>query len=153
MFREERSGLFLFRCFQKMLKHFSGKMTEGTIQIRKQEILHSINRILTAEMRSKWLPGRAGEDAAGPAAPGEAQQPRGRFPVGYTYPAVPCQVPEPSHWVSLTSGSPSTVPAVSKMCPSSGELLMFPAVETKVLKSEFLWSINSSRLPGARLPV
>lgn len=40
MFREERSGLFLFRCFQKMLKHFNGKMTAGTVQIRKQEILH-----------------------------------------------------------------------------------------------------------------
>lgn len=40
MFREERSGLFLFRCFEKMLEHFSGKMTEGTIQIQKQEILH-----------------------------------------------------------------------------------------------------------------
>lgn len=39
MFREERSGLFLFRCFQKMLEHFSGKITEGAIQIRKQEIL------------------------------------------------------------------------------------------------------------------
>lgn len=27
-------------------------------------------------MTGKWLPGRAGEDAAGPAAGGEAQQPR-----------------------------------------------------------------------------
>lgn len=26
--------------FKKMLEHFSGKMTEGTIQIKKQEILH-----------------------------------------------------------------------------------------------------------------
>lgn len=39
----------------------------------------SINIILTAEMRGKRLPGRAGKDAAGPAARGEAQQPRGRI--------------------------------------------------------------------------
>lgn len=52
--------------------------------------------------------------------------------------AVPCQVPEPGHWVSLTSGSPNTAPTASRMCPSSGGgLLMFPAVDilkTKALK-------------------
>lgn len=38
-------------------------------------------------MRGKWLPGGAGKDAAG----GEDQQPRGRFSLGHTHPAGPCQ--------------------------------------------------------------
>lgn len=43
--------------------------------------------------------------------------------------------------VFLTSGSPNTVPTVSKMCPSGGGLLMFPAGDipkTKALKSGLL---------------
>ena len=43
---------------------------------------------------------------------------------------VPAWVSEPSRWLSFISGSPNTVPVVSKMCPSGGQLLVFPAADT-----------------------
>lgn len=43
-------------------------------------------------MSGKWLPGRAGKDAAGPAAGGEAQQPRGRFSLPGTGTHLPSSV-------------------------------------------------------------
>ena len=65
--------------FKKCLSVLVGKRLREPSKLGNRKYYTSVNVILTAKTRGKWLSGRAGKQAAGPAAHAEARQPRDMF--------------------------------------------------------------------------